>query len=126
MRRVIRRPVSSVRRMIVMRQRPSSRTIRSSRVPPPALRSFLRGDGDAPEVARPGLRAVRVLRQHTGRVGLNLGPGLPVDPGTERRPNARPAELLTNAPVWALGDGRLVVLCRHVTDERTTRFARST
>jgi len=44
---------------------------------------------------------VRVLRQHTGGVGLNLGPGLPVDTGTERRLNARPAELLTNSPVWA-------------------------
>jgi hypothetical protein len=69
---------------------------------------------------------VRVLRQHTGGVGLNLGPGLPVDTGTERRPDARPAELLTNAPVWALGDQWLVVPCQHVTDERTTRFARST
>src|SRR3954453_1132381 len=92
----------------------------------PALRSFLRGDVDAPAVARPGLRAVRVLRQHTGGVGLNLGPGLPVDPGTERRPDARPAELLTNAPVWAVGDRRFAVLCQHATDERTTRFARYT
>jgi hypothetical protein len=46
--------------------------------------------------------------------------------GTERRPDARPAELLTNAPVWALGDRRFAVLCQHVTDERTTRFARQT
>src|SRR4051812_19811406 len=51
-------------------------------------------------------------------------PGLPVDTGTERRPNARPAELPTNSPMRAVGDGRLVVLCQPVIDERTTRFAR--